>query len=359
MAGLDRDDLQMVLDSITEYADANLPDERLRELDAADEFPEETVRDMCGEGLGVSLLFIPEEYGGMGGGAFDVYRVCERMAAIDLGVATGVLATFLGSDPIVFGGTPAQQERFLGAIAEHGLLMAYGATEAGAGSDLASLRTVATPIETDGQVTGYRISGTKQWISNGGRADLYTILALTPGGPTWFVVDHDTPGFSKGHHEDKHGIRASNTAALTLEDVEVDVDRLVGGTEGLGLAQAQAVFGYTRLMVAAFGLGAGWAALNRADRLLHDAGPGRQPPVGEAGLHAQADRAPRRGPRGRSRLHRGDRRAHRRRRGDAQHRGRDRQVPLQRGRQRRRRRGHPGARRLRLHQGVHGREDPA
>ncbi|HYN75360.1 MAG TPA: acyl-CoA dehydrogenase, partial [Candidatus Limnocylindria bacterium] len=61
MAGLDRDDLQMVLDSITEYADANLPDERLRELDAADEFPEQTVRDMCGEGLGVSLLFIPEE----------------------------------------------------------------------------------------------------------------------------------------------------------------------------------------------------------------------------------------------------------------------------------------------------------
>jgi len=264
MPGLDRDDLKMVLDSITEYADANLPDERLRELDAADEFPEQTVRHMCGEGLGVSLLFIPEEYGGMGGGAFDVYRVCERMAAIDLGVATSVLATFLGSDPIVFGGTAEQQERFLGAIAEQGLLMAYGATEAGAGSDLASLRTVATPVETDGLVTGYRISGTKQWISNGGRADLYTILALAPGGPTWFVVDHDTPGFSMGHHEDKHGIRASNTAALTLEDVDVDVDRLVGGVEGLGLVQAQAVFGYTRLMVAAFGLGAGWAALNRA-----------------------------------------------------------------------------------------------
>ena len=198
MAGLDRDDLQMVLDTITEYAEANLPDERLRELDAADEFPEETVRDMCGEGLGVSLLFIPEEFGGMGGGSFDVYRVCERMAAIDLGVATGVLATFLGSDPIVFGGTHEQQARFLGAIAEEGLLMAYGATEAGAGSDLASMRTTAVPIETDGEVTGYRINGTKQWISNGGRADLYTILALAPGGPTWFVVDRDTPGLHQG-----------------------------------------------------------------------------------------------------------------------------------------------------------------
>jgi len=263
-AGLDRDDLDLVLNSISDYAAHALPDERLRELDAADEFPEETVRDMCGEGLGVSLLFIPEAFGGMGGGSFDVYRVCERLASIDLGVATGVLATFLGSDPIVFGGTLEQQERWLGRIAAEGLLMAYGATEPEAGSDLGALRTTAVPVEEDGQVVGYRITGTKQWISNGGYADLYTILARTPGGPTWFVVDRETPGFSQGKPEDKHGIRASNTSALTLDDVYVDADRLVGTAEGEGLAQAQAVFGYTRVMVAAFGLGAGWAALNRA-----------------------------------------------------------------------------------------------
>jgi alkylation response protein AidB-like acyl-CoA dehydrogenase len=263
-AGIDVETFEMVMEAITAFAEGELPEQRLLALDAADEFPEEIVRGMCGDKLGISLLFIPEAYGGMGGGSFDVYRVCELMASIDLGIATGVLATFLGSDPITFGGTEDQQERWLTRIADEGLLMAYGATEPEAGSDLAAMKTVAERIEKDGDVVGYRITGNKQWISNGGYADLYTILALAPGGPSWFVVDRDTVGFSRGKPEDKHGIRASNTAALSLQDVEVEADRLVGGAEGLGLQQAQAVFGYTRLMVAAFGLGAGWAALDRA-----------------------------------------------------------------------------------------------
>jgi alkylation response protein AidB-like acyl-CoA dehydrogenase len=262
--GLDADTLSMVLDSIDMYAEGRLPDKTLLEFDAEDRFPEDVVRGMCHDELGVSLLFIPEAYGGMGGGCFDVYRVCERLAAIDVGIATGVLATFLGSDPIVFGGTEEQQAQWLGKIVEDGLLMAYGATEPEAGSDLASMKTVAEPVLEGDTTIGYRISGNKQWISNGGYADIYTILALAPGGPTWFVVDRDSSGFSHGKPEDKHGIRASNTAALSLMDVEVGADRLVGEAEGLGLAQAQAVFGYTRLMVAAFGLGAGWAALDRA-----------------------------------------------------------------------------------------------
>ncbi len=265
MLGLDRDDLHSLLEVITDYVDDKFPDERLRELDAANEFPEETVRDMCsGDGLGVQLLFIPEEYGGMGGGSLDVYRVCELMARVDVGLATGVLATFLGSDPIVYGGSDEQKKRWLSRIAEEGLLMAYGATEAEAGSDLGSLRTVATPVVEDGETVGYKITGSKQWISNGGVADLYTVLAMTPGGPTWFVVDRGTPGFSASPHEDKLGIRASNTTPLVLDSVEVGLDRLVGGVEGQGLVQAQLVFGYTRLMVAAFGLGGGWGALDRA-----------------------------------------------------------------------------------------------
>ncbi len=263
-AGIDLETFEMVIDAISAFAEGELPDQKLLELDEADEFPEDIVRGMCGEQLGISLLFIPEAYGGMGGGSFDVYRVCELMASVDVGVATGVLATFLGSDPIMFGGTEDQQKRWLSRIAEEGLLMAYGATEPEAGSDLASMKTVAERVEENGSVVAYRITGNKQWISNGGYADLYTVLAMTPGGPTWFVVDRDTPGFTQGKPEDKHGIRASNTAALSLQDVEVEADRVVGGAEGLGLAQAQAVFGYTRLMVAAFGLGAGWAALDRA-----------------------------------------------------------------------------------------------
>ncbi len=129
------------------------------------------VRAMCGDELGVQLLFIPEEYGGMGGGTFDVYRVCEEMARIDLGVATSVLATFLGSDPIVVGATPEQKKTWLTRIAEEGILFAYGATEPEAGSDLGALRTTAVPVEEDGELVGYRINGRKQWISNGGIAD--------------------------------------------------------------------------------------------------------------------------------------------------------------------------------------------
>ena len=260
--GLPKDDLEMILQALADYAARRLPGELLLALDARDECPVEVVREMCGPELGIQLVFIPEAYGGMGGGAFDVYRACEAMARIDVGVATGVLATLLGSDPIRFG-TEEQKKEWLGKVSE-GLVMAYGATEPAAGSDLGALTTVAVPIERDGRVTGYRISGSKQWISNGGIADATTVLANAPGGPTWFIVDRDTPGFTHGKPEDKHGLRLSNTAALSLQDVEVDVSRLVGGVEGKGLAQAQAVFGYTRLMVAAFGLGAGWAALDRA-----------------------------------------------------------------------------------------------
>jgi len=263
-AGLDRADLDLVLESIGEFAASALPDSRLLELDHADEFPEETVRDLCGEGLGIHLLFVPEEYGGMGGSTFDVYRVCEALARVDMGVATGVFATFLGSDPIVFGGTEEQQAYWLGRIASEGLLMAYAATEPQAGSDLGALRSTAVPIVEDGQITAYRLNGSKQWISNGGYADACTFLAKTEAGPSWFVVERDAPGFSHGSPEDKHGIRLSNTSTVTCEDVVVPADRLIGGIEGRGLLQAQAVFGYTRLMVAAFGLGGGWAALDRA-----------------------------------------------------------------------------------------------
>jgi len=257
--------LQLSLKSLRDFAKKRLPDEELIALDERDECPEEIVRYMSNPNqLGIQLLFIPEEYGGMGGSTFDVYLICEQMARIDLGVATSLFATFLGSDPITFGATPEQKKKWLGKIAEEGILFAYGATEPEAGSDLGALKTTADRVENDGKVVGYKINGSKQWISNGGIADYCTILANTPAGPSWFIVDAGTKGFTHDEPEDKHGIRLSNTAALALNDVYVEADRLVGGVEGQGLLQAQMVFGYTRVMVAAFGLGAGWAALDRA-----------------------------------------------------------------------------------------------
>ena len=261
--GLSREDLEMILGSFREYAERRLAPAVLLDLDARNECPEGIIREMCGPGLQIQLVFLPEEYGGMGGSAYDVYRTCEALARVDLGVATGVLATLLGSDPLRFG-TPDQKKLWLTKIAEEGAIMAYAATEPQAGSDLAALRTVAAPLEEAGKLVGYRLTGSKQWISNGGFADVYSVLANAPGGPSWFIVEKGLPGFSHGKHEDKHGIRLSNTAALSLDNVFVPADRLVGGVEGQGLQQAQAVFGYTRLMVAAFGLGAGWAALDKA-----------------------------------------------------------------------------------------------
>ncbi|HQR37265.1 MAG TPA: acyl-CoA dehydrogenase family protein [Blastocatellia bacterium] len=263
-AGLDSESLDLILKSLHDFAADKLPDKVLLELDTANECPMDIVHELCGSEIGIQLLFVPEEFNGMGGDAFDVYRVCEVMARIDLGIATGVLATFLGSDPILAGGTDDQQRRWLTRIADEGILMAYCATEPEAGSDLAAMRSTAARVESDGQIVGYRINGSKQWISNGGVADVFTVLANAPGGPSWFVVEAGAEGFSHGRHEDKHGIRASNTTPLSFEDVYVDADRLVGGVEGQGLVQAQLVFGYTRLMVAAFGLGGGWAALDRA-----------------------------------------------------------------------------------------------
>ncbi|MBZ5724529.1 MAG: acyl-CoA dehydrogenase family protein [Acidobacteriia bacterium] len=257
--------LKLSLKSLKDFAKKRLPDQELIDLDARDECPVEIVHHMCSpDQLGIQLLFIPEEYGGFGGGTFDVYCVCEEMARIDLGVATAVLATFLGSDPITVGATPEQKKTWLSRIAEEGILFAYGATEPDAGSDLGALQTTATRVMDGDKIVGYKINGSKQWISNGGIADAYSVLANTPAGPSWFIVEKGAPGFKHDEPEDKHGIRLSNTAALAFSDVYVDADRLIGGVEGQGLLQAQAVFGYTRLMVAAFGLGAGWSALDRA-----------------------------------------------------------------------------------------------
>jgi alkylation response protein AidB-like acyl-CoA dehydrogenase len=257
--------LKLSLKSLRDFAKKQLPDEVLIDLDRRDECPVDIVHQMFNpDQLAVQLLFLPEEYGGMGGGGFDVYCICEEMARIDLGIATAAFATFLGSDPITVGATPEQKKIWLSRIANEGILFAYGATEPDAGSDLGALKTTAERVEKDGKIVGYKITGNKQWISNGGIADAYTILANAPGGPSWFIVDKGAPGFTHDKPEEKHGIRLSNTAALALDNVYVAADRLIGEVEGQGLLQAQAVFGYTRVMVAAFGLGAGWAALDRA-----------------------------------------------------------------------------------------------
>ena len=264
-AGLAPEMCDMVIQTLRQVVARELPDAKILELDEKDQFPDDVIQKLLSPDVGLHLIFLPENAGGLGGGARDICKVSEEMAAADLGVATAFLAICLGTDPILVGGTDEQKQKWLTRIASEGLIVAYGVTEPAAGSNVASLQTTAEQIlDPDGNVTGYRLNGAKQFITNGGVAQLYTILAKTPGGPSFFAVERGTPGLSSSKHEEKHGIRASNTTGVLLEDVEVPAENLIGLVEGEGLKQANAVFGYTRLMVGAFGLGTGQAALNRA-----------------------------------------------------------------------------------------------
>ena len=278
MVGLDKETRQMVVETIREYGRKNLPHSKLIEFDKENVFPAEVMKDLYDpEKVACNLIMIPEKYGGLGGNSFDIYRACEELARIDLGVCTSVFATFLGMDPIFVGGTEAQKEKWIKKIAADCCYVAYGATEAAAGSDLLHLKTKAERVMEGDKIVGYKLNGGKMWITNGGVAGVYTILARAPKGVSWFVMEKGTKGLSHDKHEDKHGIRLSDTTPVNLVDVFVPVENLIGEVEGKGLRQAQAVFGYTRLMVAAMALGAGWKALEHAVRYSQQRKVGGQP----------------------------------------------------------------------------------
>lgn len=265
LQGLDRESRQMVLDTIAQLRKRLLTKEKILEFDRKEIFPEETIREMLGPEIGLQLLMLPEAYGGMGGGARDCCAITREMAKICLGITTAFFAIQLGADPIRVGGTEEQKQKWLGAIAEGNVLVAYAVTEPDAGSNVVAIKTKADPVTNDaGDITGYRINGNKQFISTGLYADFITVLANTPEGATFFIMEKGTEGYTPGKGEEKHGIRASNTSPLTFVDAFVPVENLIGGVPGRGFKQASAVFGYTRLMVAAMGLGGGEAAMEIA-----------------------------------------------------------------------------------------------
>ncbi|MGD8963358.1 MAG: acyl-CoA dehydrogenase family protein [Desulfobacterales bacterium] len=261
--GLDLESRQMVLDTVAQLKKRLLTPEKIAEFDREEIFPEDTIREMLGPEIGLQLLMIPEAYGGLGGGARDSCAITREMAKICLGITTAFFAIQLGADPIIVGGTEEQKQKWLGKIAAGEALVAYAVTEPDAGSNVASIKTKAEPVtDESGNISGYRINGTKQFISTGGYAEFITLLANTPEGATFFIVEKDTEGYDRGKGEEKHGIRASNTSPLTFSDVFVPVENVIGGVTGQGLKQASKVFGYTRLMVASMALGGGEAALD-------------------------------------------------------------------------------------------------
>ena len=229
--------------------------------DEANEFPHEIVKvfaeaDLCG-------VYIGEEYGGMGGGIMDLAVCVEELSKVCSGIALALAATALGTFPIILFGTDEQKKKFLPRIASGKSLAAFGLTEANAGSDAGGIKTTAV---LDGD--HYVLNGTKQWITNGGEADIYTIVAMTnkakgPRGASAFIVEKGTPGFTFGKKENKMGIRASATRELVFQDCRIPKANLLS-KEGMGFIVAMKTLDSSRPGVAAQALGIAAGALDEA-----------------------------------------------------------------------------------------------
>ncbi|RJQ41677.1 MAG: acyl-CoA dehydrogenase [Nitrospiraceae bacterium] len=232
-----------------------------RELDEKEEFPREIMKMMAQADL--FGLFIPEEYGGLGKGSLELCIAVEELSRACLGVSTTYAANALGSYPILLFGSDEQKKKYLPDIASGKRLVAFGLTEANAGSDAAGIQTTA-------KLTGneYVLNGTKQWITNGGEAEVYTIIALTdktkgPRGASAFIVEKGTKGFTFGKKEEKMGIRASSTTELIFENCRIPKENLIA-KEGMGFVVAMKTLDNSRGGVGAQGVGVAQGAFEEA-----------------------------------------------------------------------------------------------
>ena len=237
------------------------------ELDEKEEFPWEIMR-LCGE-AGLFGVSIGEEYGGFGGGAFENCLAVEELSRVCLGVSVSYAASGLGAHPIMLYGSPEQKKKYLPDIARGKRLAAFGLTEADAGSDASALRTTAMRTGE-----GYLLNGTKQWITNGGEAEVYSVIAMSdrskgPRGASAFIVEKGTPGFGFGKKEKKMGIRASATRELVFQDCFVPKENLLG-KEGMGFIVTMRTFDRTRPGVGSQGVGVAQGALDEAVRYARE-----------------------------------------------------------------------------------------
>jgi butyryl-CoA dehydrogenase len=237
------------------------------ELDEKEEFPWEIMR-ICGE-AGLFGVSISEEYGGFGGGELENCLATEEMSRVCLGVATSYAASGLGAHPIILYGNPEQKKKYLPDIAKGKRLAAFGLTEANAGSDAGAIRTTATR-----KGDGYLLNGTKQWITNGGEAEIYTVVAITdrskgPRGASAFILEKGAPGFEFGKKEKKMGIRASATRELVFQDCYVPKENLIA-KEGMGFIITMRTFDRTRPGVGSQAVGVAQGALDEAVRYARE-----------------------------------------------------------------------------------------
>ena len=231
------------------------------ELDEKEEFPWEIMKILADTDL--FGVYIPEEYGGLGGGILELCLVVEELSRVCSGVAVSYAASGLGTITLLEYGTEEQKRKYLPDIASGKKLTAFALTEATAGSDAGGIKTTAQ--RTGG---GYILNGIKQFITNGGEAEIYTVIALTakergPRGASAFLVDKGTPGFSFGRKEKKLGIRASATRELVFEDCLVPEENMIG-REGMGFIMTMKLLDRSRPGLGAQAVGLAQGALEAA-----------------------------------------------------------------------------------------------
>ena len=237
------------------------------ELDEKQEFPHQILKVLAQSDL--FGVYLPEEYGGTGGGCLEQCLVVEELSKVCAGVAVSYAGSGLGCYPILLFGNEAQKKKYIPPLARGEKLGAFALTEPDAGSDAAAISMTARK-EGD----NYILNGTKQWITNGGEADTYVVFAMTDKskgtrGASAFIVEKGTPGFDFGKKENKLGIRASATCELIFNDCKIPSENLLS-REGMGFVIAMKTFDITRPGIGAQAVGIASGALEAALKYAHE-----------------------------------------------------------------------------------------
>lgn len=230
-------------------------------LDRKEEFPGDVFREMAEQDF--FRIMVPEKYGGMGKNQTQICLGIEELARGDGGIAVSYAVNSITTNGIILYGSDSQKSKYLPDIAAGSCLTAFAITEPSAGSDVTALFTRAVPDEDQ-----YIINGTKQFITNGGVADLVMVIAQTdPGarhrGQTAFLVEKDTPGFSVGRKEEKMGLRSSVTSQLIFEDCRIPMENMLGPA-GRGFYIALHLLECSRIGIGAQGVGIAQGALDES-----------------------------------------------------------------------------------------------
>lgn len=279
---------RMIKDLARQIAEEHVKPVRA-ELDRTGEFPWDIMKILAQADM--FRVFVPEQYGGLGTGTLELCLVVEELSRVCLGVSTTYAANALGTYPILLFGNEEQKQKYLPDIADGKRLVAFALTEPNAGSDAGGIQTTAV---RDGDY--YILNGRKQWITNGGEAEIYTVIALTDKskgarGASAFIVEKGTPGFSFGKKEDKMGIRASATRELIFEDCRVPKENLLG-REGMGFIVAMKTLDQSRVGVGAQGVGVAQGAFEEAAKFAKQRVQFGQPVISfQAVQHMLADMA--------------------------------------------------------------------